>query len=190
MENDLAAFLHSLSPFAQEMLRWPTGTLHLACYLTDKTPPRQFVTSARAVVTDGNRVLVVQEPGNRHILPGGRLELNETPEDAVRREVMEETGWRLACIRPVGILHFTLIDPKPEGYPYPYPDFIQIVYAGSPGAHCPELQEVDGHELGSEFMQVVDASQLPLNAGQQEFLKSAINCIGTYIPDSTPSRPE
>lgn len=177
MENALAVFLRSLSPFAQEMLHWPIGTLHLACYLTNKTPPHPYVTSARAVVTDGNRVLVVQDPGNRHILPGGRLELNETPEDAVRREVMEETGWRLACIRPIGILHFTLIDPKPEGYPHPYPDFVQIVYAGSPGAYCPDLKEVDGYELGSEFVQVADARRLSLNAGQQEFLGSAIKCI-------------
>ena len=177
MENALAKFLHSLSPFAKEMLLWPIGTLHLACYLTAKTPPRQYVTSARAVVTDGKRVLVVQDPGNRHVLPGGRLELNETPEDAARREVMEETGWRLACIQPIGILHFTLIGPKPEGYPHPYPDFIQIVYAGSPDAYCPDLKEVDGYELGSEFVHVADARRLPLNAGQQEFLGAAIKCI-------------
>lgn len=178
MENDLAEYFHALSPCAKDLLRWPTGTLRLACYLTDTTPPLQYVTSARAVVTNGRQVLVVQDPGNRHILPGGRLELQETPEDAVRREVVEETGWSLACIRPIGILHFTFIDPKPEGYPYPYPDFIQIVYAARPGAHHPDLKEVDGYELGSELVQVAEARQLSLNAGQQEFLTAAIKCIG------------
>ena len=178
MENDLAEYFHALSPCARDLLHWPTGTLRLACYLTDKTPPLQYVTSARAVVTNGHQVLVVQDPGNRHILPGGRLEPQETPEDAVRREVVEETGWGLACIRPIGILHLTFIDPKPEGYPYPYPDFIQIVYAARPGAHHPDLKEVDGYELGSELVQVAEARQLPLNAGQQEFLTAAIKCIG------------
>ncbi len=57
--------------------------MRLACYLTDKTPPRRYVTSARAVVSDGDCVLVVQDPSNRHIMPGGRLEPNETPEDAL-----------------------------------------------------------------------------------------------------------
>ncbi len=177
MGNDPAEFLSSLTPFAEEMLHWPTGTLRLECYLTDETPPRNYVTSARAVVTDGDQVLVVQDPANQHIIPGGRLELEETPEDALRREVMEETGWSLVCIQPIGLLHFTLIDPKPEDYAYPYPDFIQIVYAGSPSAYHPDLKEVDGYELSSEFMPVTDARRLPLNAGQQGFLNTAIKCI-------------
>ncbi len=177
MEDELAAFLRSLTPCVQDRLRWPTGTLRLACYLTDRTPPRPYVTSARAVVTDGHRVLVVRDPDNQHILPGGRLELAETPEDAVHREVMEETGWSLTCIRPVGILHFTLMDPKPANYAYPYPDFIQIVYAARPGAYCPERKETDGYELGSEFMSLRDAYRLPLNAGQQEFLRIARQCM-------------
>lgn len=182
MENDLAEYFHALSPCAKDLLHWPTGTVRLACYLTDKTPPLQYVTSARAVVTNGHQVLVVQEGGNPHILPGGRLELKETPEDAVQREVMEETGWSLACIRPIGILHVTFIDPKPEDYPYPYPDypypdFIQIVYAARPGAYYPDLKVVDGYEVGSEFVQVAEARQLPLDTGQQEFLTTAIKCI-------------
>ena len=96
MDDDLAAFLGPQTPFAEEMVTWATGTMRLACYLTDRTPPRRYVTSARALVTDGDRVLVVQDPSSRHIMPGGRLEPNETPEDALRREVLEETGWRLA----------------------------------------------------------------------------------------------
>lgn len=177
METVLAAFLSSLTPFAKEMVRWPSGTLRLESYLTDSIPPREYVTSARAVVTDGSRVLAVQDPDNRHILPGGRLELKETPEEALRREVIEETGWSLACIRPIGILHFTLVDPKPEDYVYPYPDFIHVVYAGSPGVYYPDLKEVDGYELGSEFLQITEARLLPLDAGQEEFLNTAITCI-------------
>ena len=92
MDDELAMFLGSLTPFTEEVVAWPNVTLHLACYLTDRTPPLRYVTSARAVVTDGDRVLLVQGPSNRHIMPGGRLEPNETPVDTVRREVLEETG--------------------------------------------------------------------------------------------------
>ena len=70
--------------------------------MTDRTPPRGYVTSARAVVTDGNRMLVVPDLSNRYIMPGGRQEPNEAPEDAVRHEVIEETGWSLACFSPSG----------------------------------------------------------------------------------------
>ena len=107
-------------------------------------------------------------------MPGGRLEPDETPEDALRREVLEETGWSLAFCRPIGILHYTHTDAAPEGYRYPYPDFLQIVYAGSAGEYRPELKEVDGYEIGSEFVSVADVQRLPLDAGQQVFLDTAL----------------
>lgn len=174
MDDDPAEFLGPLTPFAEEMVTWTMGTMRLACYLINRTPPRRYVTSARAVVTDGGRVLVVQDPGGRHIMPGGRLESDETPEDALQREVLEETGWGLACFRPIGVLHFTHLDAVPEDWPYPYPDFIQIVYAASPGAYHPELKEEDEYVLGSEFLPVAEARMLPLDAGQQGFLDTAL----------------
>ena len=175
MDDDLAAFLAPLTTFAEEIHTWPADTMRLACYLTDRTPPPRYVVSARAVVTDGDRVLVIQDPTTKHIMPGGRLEPNETPEDALQREMLEETGWTLACFRPIGILHFTSTDTAPEGSPYPYPDFLQIVYAGSPGSYHPELKEVDGYELGSELVSFADARRLSLDAGQQVFLNAALN---------------
>ena len=60
MDSDLAEFLGPLTPSTEEMVTWPTGTMRLAWYLTDRTSPLRYVTSARAVVTDGDRVLVVQ----------------------------------------------------------------------------------------------------------------------------------
>ncbi len=175
MDEDLAAFLAPMTAFAEEMVAWPTGAMRLACYLTESSPPRRYVTSARAVVTDGDRVLVVQDPTNEHIMPGGRLEPNETPEDALRREMLEETGWSLSSFRPIGILHFHHTNPAPEGWTYPYPDFLQIVYAGTPGEYHPEQKEVDGYELASEFVPVVEVRQLPLDAGQHVFLDTAIS---------------
>ena len=177
MDSNLAAFLSPQTPFAEEMVAWPNVTLRLACYLTDRTPPRRYVTSARAIVIDGDRVLVVQDPSKRHIMPGGRLEPDETPEDALRREVLEETGWSLTFCRPIGILHYTHTDAAPEGYRYPYPDFLQIVYAGSAGEYRPELKEVDGYEIGSEFVLVADAQRLPLDAGQQMILDAARSIV-------------
>ena len=174
MDEDLATFIAPLTGLTKETHAWSVGRFHLTCYLTDRMPPPRYVVSARAVVTDADRVLVVQDPTTKHILPGGRLEPDETVEDALRREVLEETGWSLASFRQIGIMHFRHIDPVPDGWTYPYPDFLQAVYAATPGAYRPELREVDGFELGAEFVPVDEARRLDLDAGQHVFLDAAL----------------
>ena len=175
MDDDLAAFTAPLSASTEEMHAWSVGRFHLACYLTDSVPPHQYVVSARAVVIDGDRVLVVQDPNSKHILPGGKLEPDETVEDALRREVLEETGWSLARFRQIGVMHLHHIDPMPDGYTYPYPDVLHVVYAAAPGGYHPELREVDGYELGAELVPVDEARRLDLNAGQHVFLDAALS---------------
>ncbi|MFN8110394.1 MAG: NUDIX domain-containing protein [Thermoleophilia bacterium] len=63
------------------------------------TDPRAYDIrfAAYALITDGARVLLVRlrEPtpsGLRWTLPGGGVELHETPEQALHREMLEETG--------------------------------------------------------------------------------------------------
>ena len=92
------------------------------------------------MVIDGDYVLVVQGPTTKHIVPGGRLRPKDTLEDPLQREVLEESGWHLACYRRIGILHFTHTDAALEGWSNPHPDFLQILYAGSPGEYHPDLK--------------------------------------------------
>ena len=55
--------------------------------------PKHSVSVAAAVVRDDGRVLAIQRRDNAHWEPpGGVLELDETIEDGLRREVREETG--------------------------------------------------------------------------------------------------
>jgi 8-oxo-dGTP diphosphatase len=55
--------------------------------------PRHSVSVAGVVVRDDGRVLVIQRRDNGHWEPpGGVLELEETFDEGVRREVAEETG--------------------------------------------------------------------------------------------------
>lgn len=58
--------------------------------------PRHSVSVAAAIVDDDGRVLAVQRRDNAHWEPpGGVLELDETIEHGLRREVEEETGLRI-----------------------------------------------------------------------------------------------
>ena len=65
--------------------------------------PKHSVSVAGVVVRDDGRILVVQRRDNgRWEPPGGVLELDETFEDGVRREVAEETGVRVEVERLTG----------------------------------------------------------------------------------------
>ena len=66
--------------------------------------PRHSVSVAGVVVRDDGRVLVVQRRDNGHWEPpGGVLELAETFDEGVRREVAEETGVQVEVERLTGV---------------------------------------------------------------------------------------
>ena len=123
-----AGFLASLTPGSEETAAWgATFRFRVATYLTGRVPPRHYVTSARAVLIDGDQVITIRGPDGVHIWPGGRIESGETPEDALRRELLEEVGWSLAGVFLLGFAHFHHLTPRPADHPYPYPDFLQMV---------------------------------------------------------------
>ena len=65
--------------------------------------PKHSVSVAGVVVRDDGRILAVQRRDNAHWEPpGGVLELDETFEAGVRREVLEETGVQAEVERLTG----------------------------------------------------------------------------------------
>lgn len=61
-----------------------------------KSYPRQPIPSCHAIVLDQNQVLLIRRAAEPHAglwgFPGGAIELGETIAQALRREVLEETG--------------------------------------------------------------------------------------------------
>jgi ADP-ribose pyrophosphatase YjhB (NUDIX family) len=55
-----------------------------------------FPVSVKGVVVRDGKVLLLKNERDEWELPGGRLELGETPEQCVAREITEETRWNVA----------------------------------------------------------------------------------------------
>jgi ADP-ribose pyrophosphatase len=61
-------------------------------------------------ITPSGEVVMVRQyrHGTRDVtleIPGGLVEDNDTPEEAARRELYEETGYRAASMTPLGYVH-------------------------------------------------------------------------------------
>lgn len=59
---------------------------------------------AYAAILDRGRLLLAATPaqGETLLLPGGGVDPGESPQRALHREVMEETGWSIAPLRRLG----------------------------------------------------------------------------------------
>jgi 8-oxo-dGTP diphosphatase len=78
---------------------------------------KKFMIAVDAVITvQGKVVLIrrVKEPfAGEWVLPGGRVDINETLEEAVKREVLEETGITIQVKKLVGV--YDALDRDPRG---------------------------------------------------------------------------
>src|SRR5262249_42111773 len=75
----------------------------------------------------------------------------------------------------VGLLHFTHLTPKPSGYTYPYPDFVQVVYMASAVTFVPEARLDDGYEVETLFRSIDELPSLALPVSQRLFLDAALH---------------
>lgn len=99
-----------------------------------------------AVVENEDRFLLVEEiASNRRVLsqPGGHIEAGESPEQAVIREVFEETACDVCCGELVGV--YLWIHPQTRQ------QFLRIVYAAE-FLRCDEQLKLDDGIIGRRWL--------------------------------------
>lgn len=87
--------------------------MNIICEITDECFGEQSIKFNNPYVRYGARGIVQREDGkiavfnkknkNEYKLPGGGIEEGETPEEAFKREVLEETGCELENIQELGV---------------------------------------------------------------------------------------
>lgn len=121
---------------------------------------RLLLPSVTGVVRDAaGRVLLVQQRDDRRwSTPGGAMDPDETPADAVVREVWEETGLLVAPVRVLGVYagpDFVVRYPNGDETQYVSTIFSCVVRAGA--------LEADGTEtVAARFWTEDEARNLPL----------------------------
>ena len=63
------------------------------------------LTVSAVIFNSENKILLCRSHkwDNKYVIPGGHVEYNERLEDALRREILEETGLQIYDIKPVGL---------------------------------------------------------------------------------------
>jgi ADP-ribose pyrophosphatase YjhB (NUDIX family) len=113
----------------------------------------------RGVIMNENRVLLISEraDGGRWTLPGGWADVNESPAEAVVREVQEETGY---VSRALSVL--AVFDREKQGHLPPFPYHVYKLFF-----HCEIIGGAPQANLESSELGYFDVQHLPeLSAGR------------------------
>jgi ADP-ribose pyrophosphatase YjhB (NUDIX family) len=170
-----AAEIEREKPTLEMEVQWPGGRLRRRVFIGDREWPQALATSARGVVFRGSRVVVVrQKDGRRHIQPGGRLEGAETVDAALRRELLEETGWAVGELKPLGFQHFQPIGERPVDVQAPWRDFVWPIFVVEALAFDRGARDASQLEAGARLTSIRRAlAEIP--ADEATVLKAAVD---------------
>lgn len=110
------------------------------------------LTVSAVVENDGQYLLVEEHAMGQVVLnqPGGHIEAGESPEEAVIREALEETGCDIACGELIGV--YLWIHPQTRQ------QFLRIIYAAEFLA-CDRSRQLDDSIVARRWLTRADVEQ-------------------------------
>ena len=150
----------------------------------DRRYPTRPLAGVGAIIFRGDEVLLVRRGGKPALgkwsVPGGLVELGESLEEAVRREVLEEVGIEVAVGELVAVLDRVIRDDRGEiEYHYLLLDFLCEPAEGAPVAGS------DASEC--RFVPIADLGGYDLTRGAEKVVRRAAEraagkCVSVYAP--------
>ena len=128
------------------------------------------LTVAAVIETDGRFLLVEEHSSGRRVLsqPGGHIETGESPEQALVREVLEETACDVRCGDLVGV--YLWIHPQTRQ------QFLRIVYAAE-YLRCDEGRDLDDGIIGRRWLTLREIE----SRGPQLRSPAVLRCVHDYV---------
>jgi len=150
--------------------------------LTTQLPPAHLITSALVLAFFGDRMLFTRLAERGWDIPGGHVEPGEAPEQAARRELLEETGAVAGNLQLLATQRIGLLDDPPPDWRYPLPHGFQVFYVGSLDAE-PAAFQPTSEALEARLFTPADASNL-------DWVQRNRWLYDVALADNRPSQPE
>lgn len=127
-------------------------------------PAARWPVSVKGVVINADRVLLARNDRGEWELPGGRLELGETPAECVAREIDEECGLQVAARRLLDCWVFEVIPGRR----------VLIVAYGCDLLSQPSRLRVSGEHDAVAFLPLTDLGRIALPEGYRSAIRRAL----------------
>lgn len=111
--------------------------------LSDQLPAQELITCSFVLAFKEDKLLLTHLNKRGWDIPGGHIELEESPAEAMKRELYEETGALINAPELIGYEMIRLHGDKPEGHKYPFPDSYMVFY-------CAEIVELEDFQGNTE----------------------------------------